>query len=285
LTAVRLPEPLRRAKAQLRPRYRLLTAGARALPDFIIIGTQKAATTSLMRYLREHPDVVVERGVGEVHFFDNHWDRGERYYRSFFPRTSRMERRRARTQRTTLTGEKTPYYLMHPLVPQRAATIVPDVKLLAILRDPVDRAAAQHRMNVDLGVETLDLLDAVNAEPERIDAAFARIAAGEDPGVGGPLQSYSYVARGRYAEQLDRWLQHFAREQLLVIRSEDLGTDPESTYAAVLQHLGLAPHQPAFVRHNVARRSYSIPPEARERLVELLREPNRVLAERYGVSW
>src|SRR5689334_2191876 len=85
LTAVRLPDPVRRAKAQLRPRYRTLTATARSLPDFVIIGTQKAATTSLMRYLREHPDVMVEPGVGEVHFFDNQWQRGALHYRSFFP--------------------------------------------------------------------------------------------------------------------------------------------------------------------------------------------------------
>jgi len=269
----------------VRPRLRQLGASRRALPDFVIIGTQKAATTSLMRYLKEHPDVVTEPGVGEVHFFDNHWDRGEQFYRSFFPTQAHIDRQHARTSRVTLTGEKTPYYMMHPLVPERARQTIPGARLIAILRNPVDRAAAQHRMNFNAGVEELGLLDAIAAEPERVDGALARIADGSHHGVGGPAQIYSYVARSRYAEQLDRWLEHFPREQLLLIRSEDLGADPDATYETVLHHLHLAPHAPAFARHNEARKPYSVAPEAAARLEELFREPNRDLAERYGISW
>jgi hypothetical protein len=285
LSVSRLPETVRRATSQLRPRYRTLTAGRRSLPDFVIVGAQKAATTSLMRYLKQHPDIVVEPGVGEVHFFDNHWAKGEHYYRSFFPPVARMERRREQTERVTLTGEKTPYYLMHPLVPERAARTIPHARLVAILRNPVDRAAAHHQMNVETGVETLALLDAIAAEPERIDGALARMTDGTDPGVRGPVPLYSYAARGRYAEQLDRWLQWFARDQLLVIRSEDLARDPDATYDRVLTHLDLAPHRPAFTRHNVARHEYAIDPAARAALDERFRDPNRELVDRYGIDW
>ena len=237
-----------------------------------------------MGYLKQHPDVVVEAGVKEVHFFDGTWARGESYYRSFFPHETRMARLRETSGRTTLTGEKTPYYLMHPLVPERAARTVPNARLIAILREPIARAAAHHRMNCDWKREPLPFVDAIDAEPGRVEPALAAMYRGvDDPG--GPVRQYTYVARGRYAEQLDRWLEHFAREQLLVIRTEDLASAPDETYDAVLAHLDLAPHRPSFARLNQAGRPYSIEPAARERLEALFREPNRDLARRYGISW
>jgi hypothetical protein len=281
----RLPEPVRRVKAQVRPRYRRSTSARRVLPDFVIIGAQKAGTTSLMRYLQSHPDVVNEPGVGEVHFFDLRWAQGEQLYRSYFPLRSRVERHRERTGRTTLTGEKTPYYLYHPLAPQRAHATIPDARLIAILREPVSRAASHHRMNVNLGQEELSLLDAIEAEPARIEPALRCIIEGAPWQTWGPAGLYSYVARGRYAEQLDRWLGYYPRAQLLVLRSEDLAQEPEPTYAKVVEFLGLAPHHPEFVRYNSARRPYAIEPAARARLEALLREPNARLAEEFGIAW
>jgi hypothetical protein len=280
-----MPSGLRRAKARVRPAYRQATRGGRSLPDFVIIGAQKAGTTSLIRYLRDHPDVLLEPGVGEVHFFDNHWDKGEAFYRSHFPRASRLQKHREQTGRTTLTGEKTPYYLFHPLAPERSAKIIPDARLIALLRNPAERAASHHKMNLNAGDEMLSFGDAIEAEPSRIDGALQRIADGTAPAGGGPANLYSYAARGRYAEQLDRWLRYYSREQLLVLRSEDLLTDPESAYGEVLSFLGLASHHPEFTRYNAARKPYEVDPAVRERLDDLFAEPNRRLAEEYGISW
>jgi hypothetical protein len=280
-----LPEGVRRAKARVRPLYRERTRRARTLPHFVIIGAQKAGTTSLIRYLRDHPDVLLEPGVGEVHFFDNHWERDELFYRSHFPRTSRLERHAQQTNRTTLTGEKTPYYLFHPLVPERAAKTIPDAKLIALLRNPAERAASHHKMNVNAGNETLPFADAIDAEDERVKPALQAIVEGRAPAGGGPANLYSYVARGRYAEQLDRWSQYYPREHLLVLRSEDLLTDPEQTYASVLQFLDLAPHHPEFVRYNAARKPYAVDPAVRDKLDALFAEPNRRLAAEYGITW
>jgi hypothetical protein len=280
-----LPGGLRRAKARVRPAYRQATKGSRALPDFVIIGAQKAGTTSLIRYLREHPDVVLEPGVGEVHFFDNHWDKGELFYRSHFPREATLRRHRDRTGRVTVTGEKTPYYLFHPLVPERSAKTIPDAKLIALLREPIARAASHHKMNYNAGDETLSLAEAIEVEPDRIDGALQQIVAGTAPAGGGPANLYSYVARGRYAEQLDRWMQYYPRERLLVLRSEDLLTDPEPTYAKVLDFLSLAPHRPEFTRYNAARKPYAVDSVVHDTLEALFAEPNRGLAEQYGISW
>jgi hypothetical protein len=281
----RLPEPIRRAKAQIRPLYRKLTNARRGLPDFVIIGAQKAGTTSLMRYLQSHPDVVSEPGVGEVHFFDNNWQRGEHYYRAHFPLRRTIERRHQHSGHETVTGEKSPFYLFHPLVPERAHRIIPNVKLVVLLRNPVQRAASQHRMNTNMGIETLALKEAIEAEPARIEPSFREISAGGSFTSGLPAARFSYVSRGRYVEQLHRWLAFYPREQLLILRSEDLADDPETTFATTLEYLGLAPHRPEFVQHNRARRAYAIEPEVAARLEELLREPNQRLAEEFGISW
>jgi len=283
--AVQLPEGVRHAKARIRPAYRKATRRSRSLPDFVILGAQKAGTTSLIRYLRSHPDVALEPGVGEVHFFDIHWPKGELFYRSHFPRTATLERSSNGSGVRALTGEKTPYYLFHPLVPARAAATIPDAKLIALLRNPSERAASHHKMNFNMGTETLSFGEAIQREGERIDERLQKIIDGTAPAGGGPVALYSYVGRGLYADQLDRWLQHYRRDQLLILRSEDLLTDPADTYGRVLEFLELDYVPAEFERHNAARKPYHVEPEVRARLDELFEEPNRRLAEEYGIIW
>jgi hypothetical protein len=280
-----LPPALRQVKSRARPAYRRLGQRFRALPDFVIIGAQKAGTTALIRYLQAHPDVMTEPGVYEVHYFDTQWARGTGYYRSHFPYAARVARRAAATGRPVLTGEKTPSYLFHPLAPERAASIIPHAKLIALLRDPVMRAASHHAMNKRDGIEPLELAEAVKAEEERVAASFERLAQGIEP-ARNPARTFSYVRRGRYAEQLDRWLRWFPRDQLLILRSEDLAASPGETYARVLDFLGLAAHRPEFARHNAAGRGgYSLAPDAQEQLERAFAEPNGQLREHYGISW
>jgi Sulfotransferase family len=122
--------PLRR----LRPHYRTLTGPLRGLPSVLIIGTAKGGTTSLFNYLAHHPDVVPPLGK-EMHYFDMYYARGERWYRGRFPYEYRL-------RNGTLTLDASPYYLFHPLAPERAARLLPDAKLIALLRNPVDRPVA-----------------------------------------------------------------------------------------------------------------------------------------------
>ena len=120
---------------------RRASADLRALPDFVIIGAQKAGTTSLWRYLVEHPQIVGPTEK-EIHFFDARFDRGARWYRARFPLRASL-RRGAR-----LTFEASPYYLAHPFVPARVRAMLPDAKLVVLLRDPVERAWSHYRDNV-----------------------------------------------------------------------------------------------------------------------------------------
>ncbi len=283
----RLPDPVRRRgrsiAIQLGRGARRLTADRRALPDALLIGAQKSGTTSLSKYLLAHPDV---RGAdtGEVHFFDDRFDDGELAYRRHFPLVAELDRA-ARSGRRPIVFEKSPKYLFHPRVPERAASVVPDAKVLVLLRNPVDRAISQHRMMVHGGREPASLAEAIEQEPARIVPELELVTSGHAEMVNSMSAFYSYVARGRYAEQLDRWAQRFDREQMLVLRAEDLFGDPPPTYAKVLRFLGLAPHEPDFTVWHKGRITDPVDPADRARLAELFAEPNRRLADEWGIAW
>ena len=115
------------------------------------------------------------------------------------------------------------------------------MKLVALLRDPVARAYSHYQHEVALGREPLSFEDALAAEEERTRGEVERLVA--DPrAFSRAWWDHTYVARGRYAEQLERWLAAFPREQLLVVRTEDLGERPAETYASILEFLGAPPH-------------------------------------------
>ena len=283
------------AKSGLRPvlrRFRIATRRARIFPGFIIIGTQRAGTTSLFYYLRRHPDVRrPSSGDGsvdwpkELHFFDERYHRGLDWYRTFFPLA--VERSIARVRgRDVVAGEATPYYLFHPLVPERVAASLPDVRLIALLRDPIERAYSHYQLMVRTGREKLSFEDAVAAEEERL--------AGEDLSADTWVTTKfgarthrehrhrAYINRGLYAEQLERWYGYFPRDQLMVIRAEEFLERPAEIYAAVLRFLGLRPWEPKdFVTRN--RGSYApIDPELRTHLDERFAEPNARLVALLG---
>jgi hypothetical protein len=208
-----------------------------ALPEFLIVGGQRCGTTSLYRYLAEHPDVAPASGK-ELQYFSIHAGRGERWYRAHFP---------VRPP-TVRSFEASPYYLFHPEVPRRVAATLPAARFVALLRDPVERAYSHYLHTRPYGAEPLDFAAAVAAEEGRLTAALRD--GPRTPAAHEALRNHSYLARGRYAEQLDRWYAQLPADRVLVLRSEDLYADPAAAYARVLRFLDLAPFTPAaFARH------------------------------------
>jgi hypothetical protein len=254
---------VRRSSSRLRP-----------LPDFLVIGAQRCGTTSLYYYLRAHPQVLPALDK-EVHFLSRHWARGESWYRAHFPLRARKSRR---SSTAPLTFEATPYYLFHPLAAGRAAELVPDAKLLVLLRDPVTRAWSHYRHMVRLGLEPLSFQEALEQEPVRLAGEVARLQS--DPRYDAVRhRRYSYLARGAYAEQLKRWLHYYPPDRIMVLRSEALFDDPARCYCGVLEFLGLrAWTPPSFPVHTKASGlPRDMPAEARRRLEEHFAPANRQL--------
>src|SRR3954470_4020005 len=236
-----IPAPARAVARNMVWAYGRATSGARPLPDFLIIGAQKAGTTALYAYLREHPAIAGPLWK-EVSFFDRHYRRGAGWYRGNFPNRLYLRRVEARSNARPIVGEASPSYLFHPLAPERAAALVPNVRLIALVRNPVDRALSHYHHEVALGREPLSFEGALAAEDERLRGEVERLVA--DPRYfSREWWSHAYQARGRYAEQLERWLGVSPREQLWIVASDDLAAEPAETHARVLDFLGAAPQR------------------------------------------
>ena len=274
----RVPEPLAAAVKAAYVGARMLNAGDRPLPDFLIIGAQRCGTTSLYRYLAQHPQVIGAAPSKGVHYFDMNHERSLRWYRAHFP----TARRRDRAGRA-VTGEASPYYVFHPHGPDRARAAVPNARLILMLRDPVVRAFSQYQQEYARGFEDAESFEeALDLEEGRLAGERERMLA--DAGYDSrALQHHAYVARGEYASQLEAWRERFAPEQIHVVIAEEFFADPAAAYAGVLEFLGLdmPPRPPQFKAFN-ARPAGGMAAETRERLAAHFAEPNRRLEEMLG---
>ena len=189
---------------------------------FLIAGVQKGGTTALFDYLAEEPGVSLSR-VKEVHFFDDEaqdWSRPDTsaYHAQFAPFDGRPR------------GEATPIYLYWPQSLERIAAYNPAMKLIVVLRDPVERAWSHWRMEYARGAEAAPFAWCIRQGRQRLFDA--------EPW--GFHREFSYVERGFYGEQLEQLFRLFPREQVLVMRSDDLRRSPGPALAAVREFLGLA---------------------------------------------
>lgn len=216
-----------------------LTNRGRLLPDFIIIGTQRGGTTSLYNYLAAHP-AVARALTKEVRFFDLHYDRGPAWYRAQFPSAKHREALERRTGLDMVVGEASPDYMLHPHAPVRAANLVPAAKLIVLLRDPVARAYSHYWHQVKRGFETLSFEEAIAREPERLAGELEKLLADERY-ESFEYHHHSYLTRGMYADQLERWMRLFPRDRFLILASEELYERPAEIVDEVLRFLGLPP--------------------------------------------
>ena len=209
------------APAHPHPGWRaLLSSPLRMRPNLLVIGAQKAGTTSLHTLLAGHPEIIMSR-IKEcdelVRARPSVWR-----HRAFFPLRGPLAPKRARW-----VGESTPYYLFHPQAASRAAKLLPGVRAIAVLRDPIERAWSHYRHARRLGLESLGFAEALATESERLAAAPSS------------HRHHSYFARGCYAEQLERWFGALGRERVLVLRFEALRDGEPACRAAIESFLGL----------------------------------------------
>jgi hypothetical protein len=283
------PDWLRRAR---KTAYRtLVVAGkparrARMLPGFLIVGAERCGTTSMYHVLRQHPAVFgTALRKQEVHYFDVAYGRGLSWYQAQFPLavTARLAARA--TGAAPVAFEASPYYMFHPLAPGRIHGDLPGVRLLVLLRDPVERAYSAHANHVGHGLETEPFGRALELEDSRLDGEAERIVA--DPAYNSfSHRHHSYRIRGHYVDQLEHLERVFGRERMLVIDSDDFFADPGPAYDQVLRFLGLPAYTPAFTPQN-ARPRAPMPESLRAALEEHYRPYDERLAAWLGrvPSW
>lgn len=203
-----------------------LTARVRSLPDFLIIGAMKSGTSSLFHYLQRHP--MIEPPIRkEIHFFTVGYHKGTSWYRAHFPLRGALSGSR-------ITGEGCPDYMFCPGAEHRIYRLLPDVRLIILLRDPVERAISHYFHERRMGREYLPIMEALEVEEERLAGADL-----EDPQ---GLETYlhaSYKRRGWYASHIARYFTLFPRDRILILGSGDLFRDSQRTTAEAIRFLGL----------------------------------------------
>jgi len=267
-------------KNRARKVFRRRTSFMRALPDFMIIGAQKAGTTSLFEDLMRHPRI--KRPLDkELHYFSDpgNYQKGLAWYRSQFPIRLSPAGAVAGKQ---LTGEATPYYLFHPLAPQRIFETLPRVKLIVMLRDPVDRAFSHYFHEVREKRETRSFEQAIENEPAEMEQEEATIL-GDGRYFSYKHRRCSYLSRGIYWRQLERWFKFFERSQFVILKSEDYLRDPEGNFSLVADFLGLFPHRlESFKKFHEGVYDFPMQPETREGLKRFYKPHNEKLSRLLG---
>jgi hypothetical protein len=224
--------------------YGTATASVRKPPELIIIGAKRGGTTSLWKYLDSHPGILPTFPRAEqikgTYFFDEEWSRGERWYRGHFPTDLSRSRAAHKLGYDPIAFEASPYYLFHPHAPRRAHQVAPDALIVALLRDPVERAFSHYKERRN-HTEPLSFADALAAEDERTAGEEARMLA--DPTVVSAAHRHqTYLAQSRYAPMLERWFDAYGREQVLVTASEDFYADPQAFCDEITTRVGLPRH-------------------------------------------
>jgi len=234
----------------------------------------------MWNYLLEHPGVLPmwpsALNMKSNHYFYCHYENGAGWYRSHFATTLSRRVVQRRLASAVATGEASPYYLYDPRVPSRVRAVIPDVRVMMLLRDPVERAYSHYKERQRAGVEELSFEAALDAEPRRLSGEVEKMLA--DPSYySRPHDWYSYRDRGVYHPQVERWLAHFHRSSLLILPSERLYSEPQRVFDQMVEFIGLPPHQLRSAKPWNYHPSTDMRQDTRQRLREFYRPHNDAL--------
>jgi hypothetical protein len=246
------------------------------LPDFIIIGTVRSGSTSLYYNICQHP-CVLSAAYDELGFFDSNFHLGLNWYRSLFP-TLFSKWLVKRKKQFAITGEDTPFYIWSPTVARRILKIIPNVKLIVLFRNPVDRAYSNYHLGVRAGSENLSFEDAIQIEIKKLDESNNKFE--QD------VEKYtiprSYISKGFYSNQLKIWLELFSPKQLIIVSTEDLESNPQKTLDKIYDFLKI-PKNHKLIPEKQKIASYpKMKDETRKFLINLYKKSNDELFTMIG---
>lgn len=250
-----------RALEELKTAWRMATKPRRRLPDFIVIGAMKAGSTTAYDIICQHPSVrsAVKK---EIRYFDLYHRRPLAWYRAHFPLSKS-------SPSGLISGEATPSYLFDELVPGRVAQRLPDVKVIALLRNPVARTYSHYQHNVANGFESLSFDAALDAESARL----ARYRAGYEAGDRQATSRYNlfaYAGRSMYSGQVERWHSALGADRVLVIQSEDLFRNPDDSIGTMFEFLDLDT-EPVNATARNTRDYAALPNDRQKQLADVFR--------------
>jgi len=273
-------------------RYGVATSGLRTLPDYLLIGTKRGGTTSLAYALLEHHQVIpmfpsatilpLHEHQKGVHYFDTGRAQGDRWYRSHFATRPYVATRRRIVGARVVTGEASPYYLYRPGASHHCRSLVPDARILVLLRDPVERAYSHYKEQRRRGFEPLDsFASAIEAEQSRLVGEVDRLL--RDPkAVSFAHENQSYVSQGEYFSALAQWMAAYG-DRVLVRFSEDFYADGPGVFDDVCGFLGIESRRSNALQHRNPTSNDELDPVIRRHLRDHYQESDERLEELLGL--
>lgn len=230
-------------------------------PDFIIIGATKCGTTSLFSYLSQHPKVLSPHRK-EINFFNHNFNLGIPWYLAQFPAIADSP--------DFITGEASPSYIYKEQVVNRIKQLFPDIKLIAMLRNPVERTISEYYHAANHGIEKRSLEEIIKIEQEQLKT-FSRSEA---------METFGYLKNSIYIEKIAKWMNTFPAENILIIESESFFQDTASIMKEVFQFIGISYQKSdRHIAYNVGTYP-SVSPDIRQRLKDFFIPYNQEL-EKY----
>ncbi|MDJ0555728.1 MAG: tetratricopeptide repeat protein [Microcoleaceae cyanobacterium MO_207.B10] len=237
-------------------------------PNFMIIGVNKGGTTSLYSYLIQHPQIIppVKK---EMDFWSWKFNGSIDWYLAHFPAIPEGK--------IFLTGEASPSYFDHPNAAARIAQVFPKIKLIILLRNPIDRAVSQYHQWLRLNWENRTFEEVIKSDLEKLTISPKSINYWR--------QELNYLARGVYVEFFQEWMGLFPREQFLVLKSEDFYANPEASMQQVLKFLDLPEYQLSEYKNYNTGNYSPIDKSMRKNLKDYFQVHNHRLEEYLGMKF
>ena len=254
-----------------------MTAFMRVLPDFIIIGSMKCGTTSLYYDICEHPCTLVA-AYDEIGFFDSNFHLGINWYRSMFPRKKQIEDIR-RKEGAAITGEDTPFYFWKPIAAKRIQKLLPNIKLITILRNPIDRAYSEYQdlVSSESNSPSFETFIENEINTRRKDSSLITEENFEIFN-----QKNSYLLKGIYVDQLKIWAGLFPKEQIFTLSTENLNSEPITALESVFQYLNLPDYKIKNIQRQKQKKYAPMKPQTRKSLIEFFKPHNERLFKFIG---
>ncbi len=241
------------------------------LPNFLIIGAQKCGTSYIFNHLMSHPQIV-KPSTKEVNYFSWLYSKGLEWYKNNFPEMYNTDE----NNKKIITGEATTNYLFHPLTPMRVKKIIPDVKIIVSLRNPIDRAYSHYQMSVKNGFETLPFEDAIAYEKERLNGEKEKIIKnGSYNSLS--FKNFSYLSRGKYVEQLQNWLNYFPKEQFMIFSAEKLRNENSKILSEIYKFIDIPDWEPKILLRGNQGNYPEMNPDTRKKLIQYFEPHNEKL--------
>ena len=243
--------------------FRQITSGIRVLPDFILFGGTRSGVMTLTKYIQEHPDVSIIRNI---HFFEYTFTNNVGWYKRYFPTSFYKNFFRVKHKRKLVVGESTGTYLFHPDVPKRIRENIPNVKLIVMLRNPINSLYSKYNHYRNEGLESSSLEDAIKMEMKRIKIGNER----KELRINNPdfdnHVNFNYLRHGHYAEKLKNWLKIFPKEHILILTNDEFNADIDKTMKQTFDFLSL----PNYTIKNKIKHSVGRYPKMQESVRKLL---------------